>query len=274
MNADRPHPVHRIFADLLATGRRLSAEARAARPADQPRGDSTRLTRVHWSLAPVGGVVVQNLAELFTGGVCAACLIPLGDRTRRRLKVRYSDALSRRCDGVLAQPNERPLGPTYHLYTKRLISLTSARQRRSLRWRAVDVVNPTKTTPQLFECVGSDIHAQVVALRGGNPDRFRCQACGRWNLPSYSSVGCLPDWLNPDGEDKRRDQPAMYLAAESLPDSSFSWYTFGDWRRGVYLAVYKRPWAGGDQRPAKGIEFWPVGIVSRDLVDASLTRAV
>lgn len=274
MAADRTNPVQKTFDDLLAVGHRLSAEARAARPTDQPRGNTARLAGVDWSLDLAGGAVLQNLKTLFTGGYCSACLIPLGERTRWRMKVRYGDSLSRRCDGVLAQLTERPAGPIYRLYTKRFLSLLSPRERRTFGWRAVSVVNPTRTTPELFEVVGSDVHADVVALRGGTPDRFRCQVCGRWDLPAYPLAGSLPDWLNPDGEDIRRDQPTLYLAANSLSEPRPSWYTFGDWHRGVCLAVSQHRWTRSDQRSVNGVRTWPLGLVNRDLVDKSPPRAV
>src|SRR5215208_1925675 len=164
----------RMFDDLVATGRRLGAEARAGRPDDQPAGAGARLSAVHWYLSPVGGVEVQNPDALFTGGSCARCLVPLGVRTRRRMTVRHFDAPSRRSDGVLAQLPERPKGPTFHLFSERFRERLSASERRRFRWRAVNVSNPTKTTLPLVEVVASEVHVPAVALRGGNPDRERC----------------------------------------------------------------------------------------------------
>ena len=274
MSENRPNPVQQIFGEDLAAGRRLSAEVRMARPADQPRGPSARLSRMDWTFEPAGGVLLQNLAALFTGGYCQACRIPLGERTRWRMKVRYTDALSRQCDGVLSQLKERPAGPTYRLYTKRFLSLLPARARPRFRYRAVTVANPTKTNPDLFEVVGSDTHAEVVALRGGNPDQARCEVCGRWDLPHYPLVGALPDWLNPNGEDIRRDQPTTYVATDSLPNPTPNWYTFGNWRRGVSLGVSQQRLALGDQHHSKGVSMWPLGLVTRDLIDANSPRAV
>jgi len=274
MSPDPISTAQQALRNALAVGRRLSAEARAARPLDQPHDPTARLTRVDWALGSAGGVVVQNLEALFSGGHCRACLIPLGARTSRRMKVSYHDSLSRRCDGVVAQLPERPAGPAYRLYTERVRSLIPREERRGFRWRPVTVVNPTKTTPQLYELVGSAIHVEVVALRGGNPDQSRCAACGRGSLPSYPLVGHLPDWLNPGGDHVWRGQPSTYVAAEGFPERLPVWYTLGDWCQGVELATSRPPWESGARRSPRGVSPSALGVVTRDLVEEKTPRPV
>ena len=260
--------VSRMFDDLVAAGRWLGAEARAGRPDDQPAGAGARLSAVHWYLSPVGGVEVQNLDALFTGGTCAQCFVPLGVRTRRRMTVRHSDAPSRRSDGVLAQLPEQLKGPTFHLFSERFRERLSAAERRPFRWRAVDVSNPTKATLPLFEVVASEVHVQAVALRGSNPDRDWCPGCGRHGPPAYPLAGGLPDWLNPGGEPAGGARPRMFVAADSLPDPAPPWFTVGEWTRGVYLGMScGQAWPERPRPGTVGIHVEPLGAVGPDLID-------
>jgi hypothetical protein len=262
--------------NLLAVGRTLDAKARAGRPSRQPRGETARLSAVHWYLSPVGGAEITNLPDLHSGSLCKRCLLPSGSRTRRRMKVRYKDALSRQCDGVLAQLAEWPNGgPTYNLFAERFLSLHSARDRRQIGWRPVEITNPTKTTPALFEMVRSGVHLEPVALRGGNPDVDRCRACGHRGMPHYPLTGSLPDWLNPEGEDVRRLQPDLFVAVDSLPEPMPTWYTIGDGRKGAYLAVtHDGYWSKGPVPGMMGINAWRLGVVSAPLIVPSKKRAV
>lgn len=216
----------------------------------------------------MGGVEVQNLDALFTGGTCAQCRVPLGARTRRRMTVRHYDAPSRRSDGVLAQLAEQLGGPTFNLFSERFLALLPAPARRRFRWRAVNVSNPTKTTLPLFEVVASGVHVPAVALRGGNPDRQRCPGCGRCELPWYALAGSLPDWLNPEGEPAGGDQPKLYVAAASPPDPPPPWFTFGDWTRGAHLGLSSgQVWPERPRPGTVGIHVEPVGAVEPDLID-------
>ena len=185
--------------------------------------------------------------------------------------VRYHDAVSRRCDGVLAQPPEVPRGPTFNLFSERFLSLLSAAERRRFRWRAVNVSNPTKITPALFEIVASEVHLAPVALRGGNPDREWCDGCGRHGPPNYPLVGCLPTWLNPDGESARREQPDLYVAAPDLPEPVPPWFTVGEWTRCAYLAVSReRTWGRARPPGTVGVRAHRPGVVGPHLIDPSV----
>src|SRR5258708_5012517 len=109
--------------NLIAIGQRISAEYAAGRPVDQPSGEAARLTAVHWYLSPVCDVEIDNLRSLFLGGVGPGCLIGLGQRSRRRVRIRYGDPLSRRCDSVRANPNDRDgRGPVLTLFSERFLS--------------------------------------------------------------------------------------------------------------------------------------------------------
>ena len=167
-----------------------------------------------WLVSPVGGVAIENVDRLFSGGVCPECRVPHGTRTRRRMVVRHYSALSRRDDGVLAQLAERPKGPTFCLFTKRFLSLLSPGERQRFRWRPVTIANPTKITPALFELVASKDHLPLIALEG--LDENICEHCGRGDS--------LP------GRD--RDFLALSDHGPTPP-----WCTIGEWTRGVYLAV-------------------------------------
>lgn len=272
------HPVPWVN-ELLIASRQLGAEARGRRPASQPSGDKARLLAQHWFLSGCGGTELANLSELFSGTVCPRCLIPSGHRTDQPMKVRYLDGLSRQCDGVLAKTPEcpDPVGPTYHLFTGRFLALLSNADQGGLRWRSVEILNATKTTSALYEIVHSEQHAELVALKGGSQSRFRCPTCHVRSEPYYPSVGSLPDWLNPWGDDTRRQQPDLYVSATSLRASP--WYTFGDWRHGVRLATSDdRLWAGHKPgrriRGLAGIGADRIGVVGPSLVTRVRKRTV
>jgi hypothetical protein len=258
----------KMLDDLVEAGRRQSAKAAAGRPPYQPPPEKARLLSVFTLLSPVGGVIVQNLPSLFSEGSCTTCLIPQGQRTKRVMEVIYYDALSRRCDGALAQLDVRPTGPTFHLYSKEFLSLLTAKERRLFRWRRVHVLNPTKITKEMFELVHSTYHFPTVALRGSNPDWDMCDTCG-WSIqPSYPFVGGLPEWLNPIGDAVRRGQPDHYLSASDLPEPVPPCFTIGDWRGGVQLVFSEDRWRHiKRQRGMIGINTWGVGVVDPALVE-------
>ena len=260
-----------MFDDLVTAGRRINADVQAGRSHDQPGGENARLSSIHWYMSPLGEVKIENFSELFTGAHCDDCLIPFGERTRRRMRVRYEDSQSRWYNGVLAQMTEWPKGPTYHLFSKRFLSLLRPSERRRFRWRTVNVSNPTKVTPALFEIVSSEFHLALVALRGGNPDRELCERCGRQGVPSYSLVGSLPTWLNPTGVLASGNQPDLYIAAGDQSSSIPPWFTIGDWMRGPYLAVSSARMWSPDKHPAaaSGVDVNPLGAVEPALIDAS-----
>jgi hypothetical protein len=260
-----------MFDDLLATGRRINAEVQAGRSPDQPGGESAHLSSIHWYMSPLGGVRIENFSELFTERCCDACLIPFGERTRRRMRVRYEDPQSRRYNGVLAQLAEWPKGPTFHLFSDRFLRLLQPAERRRLSLRMVTVSNPTKITPRLFEIVKSATHLPLVALRGGNPDRPHCEGCERQGPPWYSLVGSLPVWLNPTGILARGDQPELFIAAGDFPNAVPPWFTIGDWRWGAHLAVSSdRMWpAHKPPAAASGIRADRLGVVAPALIETT-----
>ncbi len=261
-----------MVADLAEAGRRQNAKAAAGRPPYQPPADKARLLAVFALLSPVGGATIQNLPALFSKSPCPTCLIPQGQRTKRVMEVTYSSAISRRCDGVLAQPDVWPAGPTFRLYSQELLSLLTAKERRLLRWRKVQVLNPTKITKDMFELVHSVYHFPTVALRGSNPHRDRCDTCG-WSIqPTYPHVGGLPDWLNPIGDAVRRGQPDDYLSAAALPEPVPACFTIGDWRGGVQLVLTDDRWRSiKRQRGTIGINTRGIGVVDPALVESAPT---
>lgn len=274
MPKNRGHDLSRMFDDLVARGRRINARVKAGRPHDQPMGDTARLSARHWVLSPLGGVTLENLDELFTGGHCDECSIPFGVRTRRRMRVRYDDPQSRWYNGVLAELPDWPKGPTFSLFSKRFLTLFRPSERRALRWRTVNVSNPTKVTPTLLEIVQSECHLPLVALRGGNPEREQCGRCGRRADPSYSLAGSLPTWLNPTGEPRRGDQPELFIAAGARSKAISSVFTVGDWVRGPYLGVSReKMWPAEDPPPAAaGIAMHPLGVVPPSLIEGEEKR--
>lgn len=254
--------------DLVEVGRRQNAKAAAGRPPYQPPPDKARLLAVFTLLSPVGGAIVQHLPSLFSKDCCPECLIPQGQRTKRVMEITYESAISRRCDGVLAQPEVWPAGPTFHLYSKEFLSLLTAKERRIFRWRRVQVLNPTKITKEMFELVHSAYHIPTVVLRGSNPDREMCDTCGWSGPPSYAPVGCLPEWLNPIGDAVRRGQPDYYLSAADLPKPVPPCFTIGDWQGGVQLVFTEERWRSlKKQRGTTGIGTWGVGVVDPALVE-------
>lgn len=262
------NPVVKMLDDLVEVGRRLSAKAAAGRPPYQPSPDKARLLSVFTLLSPVGGVVVQNFSSLFSEDSCPACRTPQGQRTKRVMEVTYYDALSRRCDGALAQLDERPAGPTFHLYSQEFLSLLTAKERRLFRWRRVQVLNPTKITKEMFELVHCAYLIPTVALRGSNPDRDTCDTCGASIQPYYPLVGGLPEWLNPIGDAVRREQPDYYVSAADLPEPVPSCFTIGDWQGGVQLVFTEDRWRNiKRQRGMIGINAQKVGVVDPALVE-------
>ncbi|MBM4254970.1 MAG: hypothetical protein FJ147_03635 [Deltaproteobacteria bacterium] len=260
-------PIVKMLDDLVDIGRRLSAKAAAGRPPYQPPPGKARLLSVFTLLSPVGGVTVQNLPSLFSEGCCSECLTPRGQRTKRVMEVTYSSAVSRRCDGALAQL-DMSRGPTFHVFSKDFLSLLTTQEHRLFRWRKVKVRNPTKITKEMFELIHSAYLVYTVALRGSNPDRDACDACGATIQPYYPLVGGLPEWLNPIGDAVRRDQPDYYVSAADLPEPVPPCFTIGDQRRGVQLVFTGGHWRNiKRQRGTVGINTWGVGFVDPELVE-------
>lgn len=261
-------PVVKMLDDLVEVGRRLSAKAAAGRPPYQPPPDKARLLSVFTLLSPAGGVSMQNLPSLFSEDCCPDCQTSQGQRTKRVMEVTYYDALSRRCDGALAQTEVRHPGPTFHLYSKEFLSLLTAQERRLFRWRRVKVLNPTKITKEMFELVHCAYLIPTVALRGSNPDRDTCDTCGASIQPYYPLVGGLPEWLNPIGDAVRRGQPDYYVSAADLPEPVPSCFTIGDWQGGVQLVFTEDRWRRiKRQRGMIGINTQKVGVVDPTLVE-------
>lgn len=256
-----------IFRDLAKRGRQASAAAQAARPNDQPKG---RLTATYWAMSPAVDVEIINAEELFAGGSCPACSVGIGKRTTTRMRVRYTDPIGRRCQGVIARLAEWPKGPTIQLFSVRFLDFLGFSKRRAFGWRPVEIVNRGKVSQQLFEMIRSRVHVGAVSLRGGNPDfGLECETCGRRDLPTYPLAGQLPTWLNPSGSLDRADQPELFVSAQALRTPVPAWFTVGDWMRGVHLVARKRPWEG--RRPAEGtgIGLALVGRVARHLIMSS-----
>ncbi len=254
--------------ELVEVGKRLNREAAQGRPADQPHGDYAQITATHWGLFPICGVEILDANGLFRGGRCPDCLIPVGDRDRRRMKVRFRDAMSRSSDGLLAQLPERfetAMGPTYHLFSEHFLTILPGIDRRRFRWREVEIVNPSKITSRFFEIVSSRTHLDRVALRGGNPDQESCRRCGRIEQPRYPQVGNMPDWLDPHGDLVNRGQASFYVADAELPVSA-AWFAMGDWQRGVHL-VSSRVKPKKERPGFRGISLWPVGSVGPILIE-------
>jgi hypothetical protein len=262
----------KAVADLVEVAQRQNAKAAAGRPPYQPPADKARLLAVFTLLSPVGGVTIQNLPALFSEDRCPECLLPRGQRTKRIMEVTCDSAISRRCDGVLAQPDVWPAGPTFHLYSQEFLSLLTVKERRLFRWRRVQVLNPTKITKEMFELVHSTYHFPTVVLRGSNPDRETCDTCGWSSLPSYSPVGTLPEWLNLIGDAVRRGQPDHYLSVADLPEPVPPCFTIGDWRGGVQLVFTDDRWREiKKQRGTTGIGTLGIGVVDPALVESMTT---
>ena len=235
-----------------------------------PDGDGGRLSTVLAALSPSCGAEVQNLHDLYAGGVCAACLLPRGPRTDAPMVLRHTDGMSRRCDGVIAQLRERPKGPTYSLFSDRFLARLTDAERGCLTWRPVEVSNPTKTTRPLFELVAAAVHLAFVALRGGRPDRFSCAECGYESPPYYPLAALLPTWLNPTGAPGWRGQPSYFLGAGSLPEPLPALFSAGDARSGpVLVASDALQWPKTGSPGIKGIRRWPVGVVAPSLIDTA-----
>ncbi len=259
----------RILRELANRGRRASAAAHAGRPGDQPKG---RLTATYWATSPAIDVELLNPGELFTGGICRACLVGIGKRTNKRMKVRYTDPIGRRCHGVIARIADWPRGPTIQLFSDRFLDFLGLSNRRGFRWRPVEIANAGKLSQQLFEMVHSRVHVGVVSLRGGNPDFcLECEMCGRRDVPIYSLVGQLPSWLNPSGMLDRMDQPELFVAAQAFRDRVPAWFTAGDWTRGVHLIARERPWDARRPTAGRGVSLARVGCVARHLILRSRT---
>ena len=263
---DTWEPLGGMWDDLNFVAQRLSAEAMAERSGDQPTGDEARLSAEYCCVAGSGGVVVKNLRDLYDQGICDTCLIPIGRRTSVPLHVHFRDGQSRWWDGLLAQLDERPRGPTYHLYTDRFLDWLLPEERASLSWHEVVVLNPTKITRPIFELVPSRVHAQVATLRGGHADVAVCQGCGRASDARYPLAGMLPDWLNPKGSTGHAGQPGQYLVRQSLPDPPPAACTYGTPVFGASLMLSAAiPQKRRKQKGARAIGTYPVGIVDERL---------
>lgn len=258
------------YEKAIDAGRQVNRESMAGRPDDQPSGPAARLLAIHWLLDPSEGAEIMNLRELFSEGVCPQCIIPHGVRTARPMRIRFMNASSRRSDGLLAQPPERLLGPTYGLYSDRFISLLSEPERKTMHWRPVDVANPTRTTRAFYEVAGSSFHFRAIALRGGNAFDDLCQHCGSRDDPHFPGTGGLPTWLNPTSDLGWSGQPSRYLSAADLPDPMPSWFTVGDWNRGVSLGMSShRFWPKRSSAGIDSISLFGIGVVPSWLVQGA-----
>jgi hypothetical protein len=260
-NEDR---IRKMFDDLDAVAQRLSAEDMAERSGDQPSGETARLSAQYYVLGGAGGVVIENLRDLYDEGTCETCLVPLGQRTKAPMRVFFRDGQSRRYDGLLARIDERPLHPTYCLYADRFLEWLLPAEREPLKWREVEVLNPTKITRRIFELLPAHVHAAVATLRGGKADVSVCRSCGRASDARYPLAGSLPDWLNPKGSTRYRGQPTEYLVEQSLPEPPPPSFTYGNPVFGVSLVV-TTPITPQRRKRMRAVGSWPVGVVDSHL---------
>ncbi len=256
------NPISAALDDLAERGRRISAHERDQRPRDQPSGDRARLAATHWLLSPVVAVEIENAANLFVDGLCAACGRPLGPRNDQTMHVRYSDPIGRSCDGVQARAGDPALGPRAQLYSDRFLDLLSEAERAMVSWRPVEVVNHKKSRRELFELVGARVQVHAVALRGGHTERLECAECRYQSAPRYALVGSLPDWLNPDGDLSYGGQPSTFVSTEQFPEPTPSLFTLEGPREGPRLIVAgTRPWPKPAAAGVQGISRHPLGVV-------------
>jgi len=262
-----------MFDSLVETGRRISAKERDQRSTDQPSGERARLVATHWLLSPAVDVEIENAADLFTNGLCAACSMPLGARNEQPMRVRYKDPIGRSCDGVQAHDAGALRGERAQLYSERFRDLLSDAEQTQVFWRPVEVTNRKKTKRELFELLGSAVNVRTVPLRGGYQDRFECTECHFQSAPAYGMVGSLPDWLNPNGDVSYRGQPSSFISSEQLPIPVPTIFTLGGSRGGPACVVSDaRPWPKVATPGAMGVSRYPLGVILPELVERADSR--
>ena len=254
--------------DWLAASRRFSDRAAAGRtPFTPPPGTDRILTRFTGA-AGVGGAIVHNADQLFTEGYCPTCRQPRGARSDLPLKIRFLDAYSWRYGGGLAQVRfgER-ISVTLLYFSERFLALLTPEERARFAWREVRNLGKGKYT--MYELTGSTHHVRLARLRGGNPDREHCDACGWTQQPEYLVVGQLPAWLDPENDGKRRDQPDWYINVHEVPASEPACFTVGDWRESVSLAFTTERWTQiKKQKGSSGVQGLELGAVAPEVIES------
>jgi hypothetical protein len=134
-------------------------------------------------LVPETRVETLNKTELFDGGLCTECGMPLGPRTQVPIIV---ERLPTTSDGIRLE-SQRLFTGLHKMqgYSGNFLDTLTGAERHRFEWRPIE--SRSKQKRKFFELLGGRIHAPYVALSGVGVSLNECAACG-WRRPPFYSI--------------------------------------------------------------------------------------
>ena len=191
---------------------------------------------------------IMNPAELFEGGFCSNCLMPIGARTDAVLQVDSIESGSQLASATLPRC---PIGagPRLTLVTDDFLALFTDDERAPFEWRPVQVRRKGKRN--FHEMIPRIAPILDVSIKGRETYHGRCETCG--------ATWVVPNWL--------KGAPSAFVSARDLPDPMPSLIAIGRWSRSV-PAVSEEHWAQLAGRPGmKGVDTSRTAIVEESVVE-------
>lgn len=203
------------------------------------------LTRV----SPVKRVEIANEADLFDGGLCKVCRMPLGPRSSAPILVK---AASRSLDGMRLRGAHPILGVSLSGFSKTFHQALSPQERKALRWRPILLASGKETT--FVELLGGTVHAPFVVLKSIGVTLTECPACGWRRAPFYS--------VEPP-------TPALFIASAALPAKMATAMTIGSPLEPQLCVVPARWKALGTKRVTRQLVSDAIGVVDDFAIESA-----
>jgi len=205
-----------------------------------------------WRLGAMADCSIMNTAELFQGGLCTNCLMPIGARTDRNLQV---DAIESGSQAASATLPRCPIGagPSLSLFTDEFLALLRDEERDKFEWRPVQVKRRGKRA--FHELIPRVEVVPYVGIKGRETYYGLCDTCGtRWIVPSW-----------------KKGVPGSFVSERDLPRPIPSILAIGQ-SSSADLAMTEDRWADLAGRPGlKGVSAAVTGIVEEHLIETNPT---
>jgi hypothetical protein len=144
---------------------------------DPPAPTRDASTRAPVVIAGNSHVRLLNVEELYDGGVCPRCEMPLGRPTSQPLRIDGGlaghDGAVARTKSILAFGHS----PRFFLFSESFLALLTPAERARFDWRPVE--RKGRARKKFFQIIGSRAHVPVATRRGPAADSgWRCDSCG------------------------------------------------------------------------------------------------
>lgn len=197
---------------------------------------------------PVRKTFIVNADELYEGGLCSRCKMPLGSRTAVVLAV---ESLSARADGMTARLKLPSKGIAIEVYSEEFLGLLTKAERTKQQWRPITSTRKRKRA--FFELLASKRCIPFVALENIGVTLMTCETCGRKRPPLYS-------FFPPT--------PSRFVSSADIPRRQASILCVGGTE--PRLAATAKRWATMVGRTgSRELASSDVGVVDPDAIDAN-----